>query len=92
MVNCRYKWILIFFWNIYEYLFVNLVILFKDDILLGYSKENLFLVEMVVILILSVLIWLFIGIDMFLFGIELVGNIKCVIKILEDGKVFFNKK
>lgn len=92
MVNCRYKWILIFFWDIYEYLFVNLVILFKDDILLGYSKENLFLVEMVVILILSVLIWLFIGIDMFLFGIELVGNIKCVIKILEDGKVFFNKK
>lgn len=92
MVNCRYEWILIFFWNIYEYLFVNLVILFKDDILLGYSKENLFLVEMVVILILSVLIWLFIGIDMFLFGIELVGNIKCVIKILEDGKVFFNKK
>lgn len=66
--------------------------LFKDDILLGYSKENLFLVEMVVILILSVLIWLFIGIEMFLFGLELVGNIKCVIKILEDGKVFFNKK
>lgn len=66
--------------------------MFKDDILLGYSKENLFLVEIVVILILSVLIWLFIGIEMFLFGLELVGNIKCVIKILEDGKVFFNKK
>lgn len=92
MANCRYKWISISFWDIHEHSFVNSAILFKDDIPLGYSKENSLSAETVVISILSVSIWLSTGTDMFSFGIELVGNIKCVTKTLEDGKVSFNKK
>lgn len=66
--------------------------LFKDDIPLGYSKENSLSAETVVISILSVSIWLSTGTEMFTFGLELVGNIKCVTKTLDDGKVSYNDK